>query len=104
MLLRLIVAFNWVVIAVLAFVVIAEFLTPSTGGGDASAYADLKNRYSVIVVSQLEHPSVNAAGAELFAALVTSPAGQAAIGAFGLDTYGEALFVPDAGSIATASE
>lgn len=66
--------------------------------------SDLKNRYSVIVVSQLKHPKVNAAGAELFAALLTSPAGQAAIGAFGHDTYGEGLFVPDAGSIATAGE
>ncbi|HJW76459.1 MAG TPA: substrate-binding domain-containing protein [Thermoleophilia bacterium] len=66
--------------------------------------ADLKNRYSVIIVSQLQHPTVNAAGAELFAALLTSPAGQAAIGAYGRDVYGEALFIPDAGSVATAGQ
>ena len=42
-------------------------------------------------------PKVNAAGAKAFSDYVLSADGQALIGAFGQDTYGMALFVPDAG-------
>jgi tungstate transport system substrate-binding protein len=62
---------------------------------------DLKNQYSVIVVSQAEHPTVNSSGAELWAAFVTSPDGQKLIGDFGQEKYGEQLFVPDAGILGT---
>jgi len=62
---------------------------------------DLKNQYSVIVVNQAEHATVNASGAELWAAFVTSPEGQKLIGDFGQAKYGEQLFVPDAGILGT---
>jgi len=62
---------------------------------------DLKNSYSVIIVSQLEHASVNAAGAELFAALLVSPEGQRLIAAFGRAKYGRPLFYPDAEALGT---
>lgn len=63
---------------------------------------DLKNQYSVIVVNQAEHAKVNASGAELFAAFLTSPDGQKLVGEFGVADYGEQLFVPDAGILGTA--
>lgn len=56
----------------------------------------LRNVYHVIVVDPDRHPSVNARGARDFAAFITSPAVQAVIGRFGLDRFGEPLFVPDA--------
>ena len=42
-------------------------------------------------------PKVNAAGATAFADFLLSAEGQAMIGAFGVDKYGQQLFVPDAG-------
>jgi tungstate transport system substrate-binding protein len=57
----------------------------------------LLNPYSVIVVNPEMFPKANAAGARAFADFLLSDAGQQLIGAFGVDTYGEPLFVPDAG-------
>ncbi|MEK7817816.1 MAG: substrate-binding domain-containing protein, partial [Actinomycetota bacterium] len=56
----------------------------------------LFNQYGVIPVNPGHCPQVNARGAEDFAAWLTSPAGQKAIGDFGVDKYGQALFVPNA--------
>jgi tungstate transport system substrate-binding protein len=55
---------------------------------------ELLNRYRVIAVNPAKHPSANVAGARAFAAWLTSPVGQALIGAFKKD--GRALFTPDA--------
>jgi tungstate transport system substrate-binding protein len=60
--------------------------------GDAS----LINVYHVMVVNPARWPKANAAGARAFAAFLVSPETQAAIGKFGVEQYGEALFFPDA--------
>jgi tungstate transport system substrate-binding protein len=57
----------------------------------------LLNIYHVIGVNPATGPKVNAAGAKAFSDYVLSAEGQALIGAFGQDTYGMQLFVPDAG-------
>jgi tungstate transport system substrate-binding protein len=57
----------------------------------------LLNIYHVIGVNPATWPKVNAAGAKAFSDYVLSVEGQALIGAFGEDTYGIQLFVPDAG-------
>ena len=54
--------------------------------------ARLRNPYGVIVVNPARHPHARAAQATALADWLTSPAGQAAIGAFRID--GEAPFVP----------
>ncbi len=58
--------------------------------------ASLYNNYHVIVVNPQNHSSVNAKAARDFAAWITSPATQDLIAKFGLDKYGQSLFVPDA--------
>jgi len=58
--------------------------------------ASLYNSYHVIVVNPQNHSRVNARAARDFAAWITSPAIQDLIGKFGLDNYGQSLFVPDA--------
>jgi tungstate transport system substrate-binding protein len=55
------------------------------------------NIYHVIQVNPDKWPKVNAAGAAAFSQFVLSPAGQKIIGEFGVDKYGQQLFVPDAG-------
>jgi tungstate transport system substrate-binding protein len=40
---------------------------------------------------------VNNAGAVVFSDYMVSPETQALIGTFGVDKYGQALFIPDAG-------
>ena len=57
----------------------------------------LLNIYHVIQVNPDKWPRVNAACAAAFSGFVLSPEGQEMIGEFGIDTYGEQLFVPDAG-------
>ncbi|MGA2819990.1 MAG: substrate-binding domain-containing protein [Anaerolineales bacterium] len=57
----------------------------------------LLNVYHVIVVSPQKWPKVNNQGAIAFANYVTSKKGQDLIGSFGVDKYGQQLFVPDAG-------
>lgn len=57
----------------------------------------LLNIYHVISVNPAKWPIVNSAGATAFADYLTSPEGQALIGSFGVDEYGQQLFFPDAG-------
>ena len=56
----------------------------------------LLNVYHVIVVNPDKHPKVNIEGARAFAAFLTSKAGQAMIGEFGKEKFGQPLFFPDA--------
>jgi len=56
----------------------------------------LLNVYHVITVNPEKWPNVNLEGAQAFADFVTSPAGQKLIGEFGMDKYGQQLFIPDA--------
>ena len=57
----------------------------------------LLNIYHMIQVNPDKWPKVNAACAAAFSDYVLSPAGQKVIGEFGVDKFGEQLFVPDAG-------
>jgi len=59
--------------------------------------AGLLNVYHVISVNPAKCPGANTSGATAFADYLVSADGQAMIGAFGKDTYGQSLFVPDAG-------
>jgi tungstate transport system substrate-binding protein len=63
----------------------------------------LFNQYHVIVVNPEKHSKVNAEGARAFAAFITSPSIQATIGQFGVEAYGQALFVPDAETAASGA-
>lgn len=56
----------------------------------------LLNIYHVITVNPEKWPNVNLEGAKAFADFVTSPEGQKIIGEFGVDKYGQQLFIPDA--------
>lgn len=57
----------------------------------------LLNIYHVISVNPTRWPKVNQQGARALADYLTSPEGQQLIGQFGVDKYGQQLFVPDAG-------
>jgi tungstate transport system substrate-binding protein len=57
----------------------------------------LLNIYSVMEVNPANGPRVNAAGGKAFADFMLAPETQAAIKTFGVDRYGQALFVPIAG-------
>jgi tungstate transport system substrate-binding protein len=57
----------------------------------------LLNIYHVIIVNHDKWPSTNLDGATAFANFIVSPDGQALIGSFGVDKYGQQLFIPDAG-------
>ena len=57
----------------------------------------LLNVYHVITVNPAKWPKVNHAGALAFTKFMTDPATQAVIGKFGVDKYGQQLFIPDAG-------
>jgi tungstate transport system substrate-binding protein len=57
----------------------------------------LLNIYSVMEVNPANGPRVNAAGGKAFAEFMLSPEVQALIRTFGMDKYGQALFVPIAG-------
>ena len=56
----------------------------------------LLNVYHVITVNPDKWPKVNYVGALAFAKWITSPATQDVIGKFGVDKYGQQLFIPDA--------
>jgi tungstate transport system substrate-binding protein len=60
--------------------------------GDSALF----NNYHVIVVNPEKHSEVNEHGARAFAAFITAPATQDVIRNFGVEEYGEPLFVPDA--------
>lgn len=57
----------------------------------------LLNLYSVMEVNPANGPRVNAAGGKAFADFMLSAEVQAVIKRFGVDTYGQPLFVPIAG-------
>jgi tungstate transport system substrate-binding protein len=56
----------------------------------------LLNVYHVITVNPVKWPKVNYDGAIAFAKWITAPATQDVIGKFGVDKYGQQLFIPDA--------
>ncbi|MCE9645743.1 MAG: substrate-binding domain-containing protein [Chloroflexi bacterium] len=56
----------------------------------------LLNVYHVITVNPDKWPAVNYDGAIAFAKFITDPATQAVIAQFGVDKYGQQLFIPDA--------
>jgi len=70
-------------------------LAPMVDSGDPS----LLNIYHVIEVNPDKWPKVNAACAAAFSEYVLSPVGQKVIGDYGVDKYGQQLFVPDAGKV-----
>ncbi len=57
----------------------------------------LLNVYHVITVSPDKWPKVNYTGAVAFMNFITAASTQDVIGKFGVDKYGQQLFVPDAG-------
>ena len=57
----------------------------------------LLNVYSVMEVNPANGPRVNAAGGKAFADFMLLPETQAVIKTFGVDKYGQPLFVPVAG-------
>jgi tungstate transport system substrate-binding protein len=56
--------------------------------------ADLQNTYSVILLDQNRHTSINAAAAERLAQYLVSQEGQEALATFGVESFGEPLFKP----------
>jgi tungstate transport system substrate-binding protein len=60
--------------------------------------APLLNIYSVMEVNPGNGPKVNTAGGKAFADFMLSAEVQKVIKTFGVDTYGQALFVPTAGA------
>jgi tungstate transport system substrate-binding protein len=78
----------------------ATFLANQTNYKLALLYQgdnSLLNVYHVIVVNHDKWPSTNLDGAIAFANYITSPAGQEVIKNFGVEKYGQSLFIPDAG-------
>jgi tungstate transport system substrate-binding protein len=57
----------------------------------------LLNIYHVIQVNPANHTGLNVEGAQAFSDFMVSPSTQQVIAAFGMDKYGQALFVADAG-------
>lgn len=58
---------------------------------------DLLNIYSLILVNPAKFPNVNTKDANKWVVFVTSPEGQKIIGAYGVNKYGQQLFIPIAG-------
>lgn len=56
----------------------------------------LLNVYHVITIDTAKWPKVNYDGAVAFAKFMTDPATQEVIGKFGVDKFGQQLFIPDA--------
>ena len=59
--------------------------------------AELLNVYHVIAVADDAGERVNAEGGKALADFLVAPASQERIGEFGVEEFGEPLFVPDAG-------
>ncbi|MGI8927377.1 MAG: substrate-binding domain-containing protein [Tepidiformaceae bacterium] len=57
----------------------------------------LLNIYHVYIVNPAKHPGVKSAQARAWAAFMVAPETQRAIASFGIDKYGEPLFVADGG-------
>ena len=57
----------------------------------------LLNIYSVMEVNPANGPRINSAGGKAFADFMVSPQTQKVIGSFGVEKFGQALFVPVAG-------
>ena len=57
----------------------------------------LRNIYAVMEVNPANGPRVNTAGGKAFADFMLAAGTQAVIKTFGIDKYGQALFVPIAG-------
>ena len=64
----------------------------------------LRNVYHVILVNPEKSDKINVEGARAFADFITSTRGQEIIRTFGVDAYGEPLFVPDASAGAPNGE
>jgi tungstate transport system substrate-binding protein len=56
----------------------------------------LLNVYHVMTIDQTKWPKTNYDGATAFLKFMTDPATQEVIGQFGVDKYGQQLFIPDA--------
>ena len=56
----------------------------------------LLNVYHVMTIDPAKWPKVNYKGAVAFSKFMTDPATQAVIGKFGVDKFGQQLFIPDA--------
>ena len=72
-------------------------LTVLVGGNSIKENADaanLFNPYGVIPVNPARHPRVNADLGEKFAQWITSLETQQLIASYGLDKYGQSLFIP----------
>lgn len=63
----------------------------------------LLNLYSVSEVNPAKFPKVNHVGAKAFSDFIRDPEIQAIIGKFGIAKFGQPLFFPDAGTVASAS-
>jgi tungstate transport system substrate-binding protein len=57
----------------------------------------LLNIYHVIQVNPANHSGLNVEGAQAFSDFMVAPETQKLIAAFGVDKYGQQLFIPDAG-------
>ena len=55
------------------------------------------NIYHVMLVEPGRYDNLNVEGARAFAAFLVSDEGQALIEEFGIDRFGQPLFIPDAG-------
>ena len=77
----------------------ATYLARTLAGIDLEILVEgdsrLFNPYGVIAVNPKLHPAVNAIGAELFIEWLTSAETQLLISQFGIDQFGQPLFVSD---------
>ena len=63
----------------------------------------LLNLYAGSEVNPAKFPKVNNVGAKAFSDCIRDPVTQAIIGKFGIAKFGQPLFFPDAGTVASAS-
>jgi tungstate transport system substrate-binding protein len=55
----------------------------------------LRNNYAVIIVSAEKHPHLNVEAAKTFADFLVDPGARQLIAKFGVDKFGEPLFIPE---------